>query len=126
MAYLWVEVLVGRQVGPAGGHVVIYLAEFVVAVVFWWWSVHVLLLGQFGWRELFPVGVATGICLTGLSVVSSFAFSSSIVSNEKSYGPIGVVMTLLSYVIGLAVVLHIGAVAGRMWSERHTPVSEMT
>jgi membrane protein len=59
-------------------------------------------------------------------VVSSFAFSSSIVSNEKSYGPIGVVMTLLSYVIGLAVVLHIGAVAGRMWSERHTPVSEMT
>jgi len=54
------------------------------------------------------------------------AFSSSIVSNEKSYGPMGVVMTLLSYVIGLAVVLHIGAVAGRMWSERHTPVSEMT
>lgn len=126
VAYVWVEVLIGRQVGPLGGHVVIYLAEFVVAVVFWWWSVHVLLLGKVGWRELFPVGVATGICLTGLSVVSSFAFSSSIISNEKSYGPIGVVMTLLSYVIGLAVVLHIGAVAGRMWSERHTPVSEMT
>ena len=37
----------------------------------------------------------------------------------KSYGPIGVVTVLLSYLIGYGVCLHIGAVFGQMWSERH-------
>jgi membrane protein len=93
-------------------------------VLFWWWSVHLLLFGRLGWRQLFPTGLVTAICLTGLSVFSALLFSSSIVSDENSYGPVGVMMVLLSYCIGLGVVIHIGAVFGRMWDERHTPVQE--
>ena len=37
---------------------------------------------------------------------------------RASTRPIGVVTVLLSYLIGLAVCLHLGAVAGRMWNER--------
>jgi len=124
LAYLTVEVIIGQHTGPAGGRVLIFACEFVVSVFFWWWSVHVLLFGRMGWRELFPTGLATAFCLTGLSVFSALLFSSSIISDEASYGPIGVMMVLLSYCIGLGVVIHIGAVVGRMWNERHAGVEQ--
>lgn len=118
LAYDSLLVLVGRQVGPAGGHVLIFACEFAITVFFWWWTVHFLLLGSIGWRALFPAAVATGFCLTGLGVFSALLLSGSIISGEKTYGPIGVVTVLLSYLIGYAVCLHLGAVFGRMWSER--------
>jgi membrane protein len=119
LAYLGLEVLVGRQAGPAGGHVLIFVCEFAISVIFLWWTVHFLLLGRIGWRPLFPTALATGFCLTGLAVFSLLLFSGSVISGEKSYGPIGVVMVLLYYLIGAGVCLLLGAVFGRMWSERH-------
>jgi hypothetical protein len=56
--------------------------------------------------------------VTGLGVFSALLFSGQIVSGAADYGPIGVVTVLLSYLIGLAVCLHLGAVAGHMWNER--------
>ena len=111
--------LVGRQVGPAGGHVLIFVCEFAITVLFWWWTVHFLLLGRIRWRALFPTAVATGFCLTGLGVFSLLLFSGSVISGEKSYGPIGVVLVLLYYLIGAGVCLLLGAVFGRMWNEHH-------
>jgi membrane protein len=124
--YVWLQVLIGSQVGPTGGHVLIFACEFAVATLFWWWSAHVLLYGRIGWRALFPTGLATGICLTGLGVFSSLLFSKSIISDANRYGPIGTLMGLLSYIIGFGVCLHLGAVIGRMWHERHVPLEEMT
>jgi membrane protein len=119
LAYILLQALVGRQIGPAGGHVLIFAAEFGISVVFWWWTLDMLLLGKISWRALFPAGLATAACFTGLSVFSSLFFSSSLISDEKSYGPVGVVLALLSYFIAIAVVVHLGAVIGRMWNERH-------
>jgi membrane protein len=75
-------------------------------------------MGRITWRALFPVGIVTAVCVTGLGVFSALLFSGQIVSGAADYGPIGVVTVLLSYLIGLAVCLHLGAVAGRMWNER--------
>jgi membrane protein len=119
-------VLAGSQVGPAGGHVIIFVLELVIATLFWWWSMHFLLLGRRSWRLLFPGAVATAACITGLAVFSSLLFSQSIISDDKSYGPIGVVIVLLEYCIGYGVCLHLGAVLGRMWNDHHTPAGEMT
>jgi membrane protein len=52
-------------------------------------------------------------------VFSVLFFSQSIISDEKSYSPAGVVMILLSCMIAFGVVVHLGAVAGRQWIERH-------
>jgi membrane protein len=109
---------IGLHAGPTGGRVLIFVCEFAISTLFWWWSIYLLLVGQMGWREAFPSGLATAICLTGLGVFSALLFSNSIVSDEKSYGPVGVVMVLLSWCIGFGVVVHIGAVVGRMWNER--------
>jgi membrane protein len=101
-----------------GARVTTYIATFILALAFYWWTPHVLLMGRITWGHLFPVGSVTAVCVTGLGVFSALLFSGQIVSGAADYGPIGVVTVLLSYLIGLAVCLHLGAVAGRMWNER--------
>jgi voltage-gated potassium channel len=114
-AQMWLDV------GPAGGRILIFACEFVISTLFWWWTLYVLLYRRIGWRELFPAALATAVCLTGLGVVSALVFSNSIVSDDKSYGPVGAIMVLLSWCIGFGVVVHLGAVVGRMWNERIEP-----
>jgi membrane protein len=77
-----------------------------------------LLYRQVPLRRLFPAGLATGLCITGLGIVSSLVFSGQITSGEQSYGPAGVVIALISFLVGFGVCLHAGAVFGRMWNER--------
>jgi len=126
MGYLTVQDFSFIQLKQAGGaRVPIYVATFILAVAFYWWTPHVLLSGRVAWRRLFPAAVATAACVTGLGVVSALVFSSQIVSNHDDYGSIGVVMVLLSYLIGLGVCIHLGAVAGRMWDERRSqPIAD--
>ncbi len=126
LAYIFVQVFVGQHQGPTGHHVLPYLVSLVVATLFWWWSIHALLFGRIGWRALFPTGLATGIGMTGLSVFSRLLFSGSVISDAKSYGEVGVLMALLSFAIGWGVVVHLGAVVGRMWNEREKPIGDMT
>jgi len=121
LAYIWLEALTGQQTGPAGGRLLTFVCEFAIAVLFWWWTVRFLLDGRISWRALFPAALATGFCLTGLAVFSLLLFSGSITSGETSYGPIGVVLVLLYYLIGAGVCLLLGAVFGQMWNERHQP-----
>jgi membrane protein len=115
--YISFEVWLFAKVRPAGGRGLIFLLTFVFAVLFWWWSTYMLLYRQVPLRRLFPAGVATGICITGLGVVSSLVFSCQITSGQRSYGPAGVVIALISFLVGFGVCLHAGAVFGRMWNE---------
>ena len=107
-----------QQVG--GGRVPVYAATFILAIAFYWWTPHVLLLGRIAWRRLFPTAVATAVCVTGLGVFSAHVFSPQIVSSHADYGSIGVVIVLLSYLLALGVCIHLGAVAGRIWDERRS------
>jgi membrane protein len=115
--YISFEVWLFARVRPAGGRGLIFLLTFVFAVLFWWWSTYMLLYRRVPLRRLFPAGVATGFCITGLGVVSSLMFSGQITSGQRSYGPAGVVIALISFLVGFGVCLHAGAVFGRMWNE---------
>ena len=119
--YLTVQDFSFTHLKQAGGaRVPIYVATFILALAFYWWTPHVLLLGRIAWGRLFPVALATAACVTGLGVFSALFFSQQIVSSASDYGSIGVVMILLSYLIGFGVCIHLGAVAGRMWDERRS------
>jgi membrane protein len=87
-------------------------AQLLLSAAFWWWTLHCLLAGRITWRRLFPGGLVTAICYSGVGVYVTLFGSSSILSNEASYGPIGAVMTLLTIEVGLGVALHLGAVIG--------------
>jgi membrane protein len=121
--YLAVQDILNRDVTQVDVRVLIYAVFFVVAVAFYWWTQHILLLGKVRWGELFAGAVATGVCVTGLSVFSAWIFSGQIVSSDRDYGSIGVVTVLMSYLIGYGVCLHIGAVVGRVWGERRQPAA---
>ena len=110
--FVALQVVIGRRIEPPGGHVAAASAQFLLAVAFWWWSLHCLLSGQIPWRRLFLAGLATAVCCTGLSAYISYVASSSIISNETMYGPIGAVITLLTAEIGLGVAVQLGAAIG--------------
>src|SRR5262245_52698676 len=102
---------------PVGGRGLVFLLTFVTATLFWWWSAYMLLYRQVSLRRMFPAGVATGACVTGLGIVSAFFFSDQVTSGQRSYGPAGVVIALITFLVGFGVCLHAGAVFGRMWNE---------
>jgi membrane protein len=124
VVYLFLQDLLYRVVAPNGTRAAVYAGFFAIAAVFYWWTQHVLLMGGVRWRHLLPGAIGTGVCVTGLTVFSTYLFSGQIVSSYHDYGSIGVVTVLLSYLIGFGVCLHIGAVVGQMWNERHTSLPQ--
>jgi membrane protein len=115
--YISFQVWLFDQVRPVGGRGLVLLLTFVTAVLFWWWSAYMLLYRRVPLRRLLPAGVATGAFITGLGVFSSLVFSGQITDGQKSYGPAGVVLALIAFLVGFGVCLHAGAVFGRMWND---------
>jgi membrane protein len=115
--YITIQVELFDWARPIGGRGLVLLSTFVTSALFWWWSAYMLLYRQVPLRRMVPAGVATGACLTGLGIVSAFFFSDQVTSGQRSYGPAGVVIALITFLVGFGVCLHAGAVFGRMWSE---------
>ena len=129
---IWLGVMVGCSalagwVGPeahhAGGPVLLAILGLVALTAFWWFTVWFLLAGRMSWRELFPAALATAVCWLGMEVVFSIIFSSTVISDNDKYGPIGVVFALMSWLIAIGVVIILGAVVGVVWRERGLSLS---
>jgi membrane protein len=50
--------------------------------------------------------------------VFSVIFSNIVISYDKKYGPIGIVLGLMSFFIAIGVVITLGAAVGLMWQDR--------
>ena len=129
---IWLAVLVGCAylgglIGPwlrdSGRPVLLAVIGLVALTAFWWFTMWFLLARRISWRELFPSALATAICWVGMEAVFSITFSSTVISYNKRYGPIGVVFALMSWLIAIGVVIILGAVAGLVWRERNLSFS---
>jgi membrane protein len=109
---------IGKALRDDAGPVAMGLVEFVGFTLFFWWSIHFLLGGHESWRATRPAAVTTAFCWIGLSVFAAFYFSSTIVSDRHTYGPIGVTFTLVTWFIAMGAVLTLGAVFGAVWHRR--------
>ena len=125
---IWLAVLVGCSVlagwaepelRGAGGPALLAVIGLVVFTGFWWFTIWFLLAGRISWRDLFPAAVATAVFWVGMEAVFSVVFSGIVTSDDKKYGPIGVVFALMSWLIAIGVVIILGAVAGIVWQERN-------
>jgi hypothetical protein len=58
-----------KQAG--GARVPAYIATFILALAFYWWTPHVLPLGRVAWGRLFPAAIATAVSIAGLGVFSA-------------------------------------------------------
>jgi membrane protein len=88
-------------------------------LLFFWWGQHLLLGGRVTWRALLPGAVAILIGLGGLRVFSSLVFDPMIVSNAESYGGVGIVLVVETWLIGVGFVFYGGALVGRHLHDRH-------
>jgi len=105
-------------VRDVGGLVLLGPWRVVVATAFFWWGMHFLLAGRVGWRTLLRPAFVTAVFWVGLAVFSWAVFSSTIVSDSRLYGTIGVVFTLLTWFIAIGAVVVLGAAVGATWDER--------
>jgi membrane protein len=113
------ETLASRAVrnAPAGG----WLAPLVTVAImtpFFWWTMDFLLRGRVPWRRLLPSAIATGTFYGGLGVFSRFYFSDTIISDSKTYGTIGAIFGIMTWLIAIGAVIILGAVTGAVWEER--------
>ncbi|MCX4572175.1 YhjD/YihY/BrkB family envelope integrity protein [Streptomyces sp. NBC_01571] len=82
-------------------------------VLFFWWGQHFLLGERVPWSALLPGAVATMAGLVGLRGFSYVVFSPLIVNNAISYGTVGTVLVVQSWLIGVGFVVFGGALVGR-------------
>lgn len=112
------DTLVGRPVrNAANGGALAILVTIVIWTPFFWWTMHFLLAGRVPWRRLLPSAVLTGAFFAGLGIFSEFYFSSTIISDSRTYGTIGAVFSIMTWFIAIGAVIILGAVAGSVWED---------
>ncbi|WP_235502409.1 MULTISPECIES: YhjD/YihY/BrkB family envelope integrity protein [unclassified Kitasatospora] len=88
-------------------------------VLFFWWLQRLLLGSRIRWRTLLPGAVATVAALVGLRVFSRLVFAPLIASNAITYGVIGTVFVVQSWLIGVGYCVYAGAIAGEAFHRAH-------
>lgn len=111
--YLFLSATTTLRREPLAGGAVASLS----AVLFLWRSQRLLLGGRIRWRALLPGAVATVIGLLGLSVFPRLVFSPLIASNAITYGFVGTVLVIQSWLVGVGVAVFGGALVGRLLYE---------
>jgi membrane protein len=114
VAYIYASATVGTVThrGPAetAGRVAVAV---VLGVAFFWWGLRFLLGGRVSYLAALPGAIATIVFLAGLRVFSGLVFEPLIVRNAVSYGALGTVLIVQSWLIGVGWVLYGGQLFGR-------------
>ena len=111
----WVAVLAlqgplrsGLGAGPWLGVPLIFLTDVLV----WWWTQRLLLGGRVPWARLLPGSALTALAMTALSVTARFYMPKALNRSLATYGSLGSVFTLLSWLIAICAVLTFTITAG--------------
>ena len=112
--YATAEVVTVTHLGAAetAGRVAVAV---VVGVAFFWWGLRFLLGGRVSYLAALPGAVATIVGLSGLRAFSGLVFEPLIIRNAVSYGALGTVLIVQSWLIGVGWVLYGSQLFGR-WS----------
>jgi membrane protein len=114
IAYIYAAATVGTVThrGPTetAGRVAVAV---VLGIAFFWWGPRFLTGGRVGYLAAMPGAVATIVCLAGLRVFSGLVFEPLIARNAVSYGALGTVLIVQSWLIGVGWVLYGSQLFGR-------------
>ncbi len=113
-AYLFVEAQSGAVLQGNWPQAALRIALTVLlGTGFFWWGQRFLLGARVGWRPLLPGAAFTMVGLVGLREFSSLIFSPLIVANAVTYGAVGTVLVVQSWLIGAGFVVFSGSLLGR-------------
>jgi len=114
-AYIYAEATVGTM--THGGLVETAAVAVVFGIAFFWWGLRFLIGGRVSYLAAMPGAVATIVGLSGLRVFSSLVFEPLVASNAVSYGALGTVLILQSWLIGVGWVVYGGQLFGRWFHD---------
>jgi membrane protein len=118
VAYIYATATVGAVThrGPAetAGRVAVAV---VLGIAFLWWGLRFLVGGRVSYLAAMPGAAATLVGLAGLRVFSGLVFEPLIVRNAVSYGALGTVLIVQSWLIGVGWVLYGGQLFGRWFHD---------
>ena len=114
-AYIYAEATVGTV--THGGLAETAAVAVVLGIAFFWWGLRFLIGGRVSYLAAMPGAVATIVGLGGLRVFSSLVFEPLVASNAVSYGALGPVLIVQSWLIGVGWVLYGGQLFGRWFHD---------
>jgi membrane protein len=118
VAYIYAAATVGtvthRGVAETAGRVAVAV---LLGIAFFWWGLRFLVGGRVSYLAALPGAVTTVVCLAGLRVFSSLVFQPLIIRNAVSYGALGTVLIVQSWLIGVGWVIYAGQLFGRWFHD---------
>ena len=94
---------------------------YVIATVFmtglWWWTARLMLRGEVRWIPLLPGAVITALMMITYIAAAPIWMPSAVASNQSQFGYFGVTLSLVSYFVGVAFVVVIGAASAPVLAE---------
>jgi membrane protein len=85
----------------------------VFGVVFFWWGLRFLVGNRVNYLAAIPGAVMTVALLAGLRFFSALVFEPLITGNAVTYGPLGTVLIVQSWLIGVGWIIYGGQLFGR-------------
>jgi len=118
VAYIYVEATAGTVTHGGAAETMARVAIAVVlGVAFFWWGLRFLIGGRVSYLAAMPGAVATVVCLGGLRVFSALVFQPLIATNAVTYGALGTVLIVQSWLIGAGWVVYGGQLFGRWFHD---------
>ncbi len=118
LAYIYAGATVGTVThgGPAetAGRVAVAV---LLGAAFFWWGLRFLVGGRVSYLAAMPGAVATIVGLGGLRVFSGLVFEPLIARNAVSYGALGTVLIVQSWLIGVGWVVYGAQLFGRWFHD---------
>jgi membrane protein len=114
IAYIYAAATVGSLTRRAPAETLSRVSVAVVlGIVFFWWGLRFLVGGRVSYLAALPGAVATVAFLAGLRAFSALVFEPLIAANAVTYGAVGTVLILQSWLIGVGWVIYGGQLFGR-------------
>jgi membrane protein len=114
-AYIFAEATVGTM--THGGLAATGAVAVVPGIVFFCWGLRFLLGGRVSYQAALPGAVATILGLGGLRIFSGLVFEPLVASYAASYGALGTVLIVQSWLIGVGWVIYGGQLFGRWFHD---------
>jgi membrane protein len=118
IAYIYVTATVGTVthggLAETAGRVAVAV---LLGVAFYWWGLRFLVGRRVSYLAALPGAVATTVGLAGLRVFSGLVFEPLIAKNAVSYGALGTVLIVQSWLIGVGWVIYAGQLFGRWFHD---------
>jgi membrane protein len=118
IAYIYAAASVGAAAGDSPAETVLrVLVAVVFGVAFFWWGLRFLVGGRVSYLAALPGALVTVAFLAGLRVFSALVFQPLVVANAVTYGALGTVLIVQSWLIGVGWVVYAGQLVGRWFHD---------